>query len=133
VLESTGYVLRSLIEAIEDNGIQVNRIYASGGLARIDLINQIKADITGKKIYKLMEAESTALGAYCLAREVLEPGFDASPLFKIEKEYSPRREVENIYAEAYRLFKAAYRDLRRFHEERYEALLPRGDLRGVHL
>ncbi|MEM2122956.1 MAG: FGGY family carbohydrate kinase [Candidatus Bathyarchaeia archaeon] len=133
VLESTGYVLHSLIEAIEDNGIQVKRIYASGGLARIDLINQIKADITGKKIYKLEEAESTALGAYCLAREALEPGFDASNFFKIEKEYLPREERKKAYVEAYKLFRMAYQDLRRFHDKRSKTLLGRGDLKEVHL
>ena len=133
VLESTGFVLRSLVDAIEENGIQINRIYASGGLARIDLINQIKADITGKKIYRLREAESTALGAYCLAREALEPGFDASSFFKVEREYLPREDYRKIYEEAYKLFKTAYQDLRNFHEERSKSLMSREDLREVHL
>ncbi|MEM3678099.1 MAG: FGGY-family carbohydrate kinase [Candidatus Bathyarchaeia archaeon] len=133
VLESTGFVLRSLIEAIEENGIQVNRIYASGGLARIDLINQIKADITGKRIYRLKEAESTALGAYCLARGALEPGFDASKFFKVEREYLPREGCRKVYEEAYKLFKMAYRDLKRFHDERSKSLVSREDLREVHL
>lgn len=133
VLESTGFVLRNLIEVIEENGVHVNRIYASGGLARMDLINQIKADITGKRIYRLKEMESTALGAYCLARKALEPKFESSGLFEIEKEYIPNEERRSLYSEGYRLFKTAYSDLQRFHEERSKTLLLREDVKEVNL
>ena len=132
VLESTGFVLRSLIEAIEENGIQVKRIYTSGGLSRINLINQIKADVTGKTVYKPKEIESTALGAYILARRELEPEFDSSKLFIIEKIYRPNEEMYKVYTNAYGLFKKAYESLRGFHSERRN-LLSIKELRKVNL
>ncbi|MEM3044880.1 MAG: hypothetical protein QXV77_05215, partial [Candidatus Bathyarchaeia archaeon] len=72
-------------------------------------------------------------GAYCLAREALEPGFDASNFFKVEREYLPREDGRNAYEEAYKLFKMAYRDLKGFHDERSKGLVSREDLREVHL
>lgn len=63
VFESTGFILRDMVAAIEATDVGIDRIYASGGLARIGLISRLKADITGKTIVVTDEFETTALGA----------------------------------------------------------------------
>ncbi len=122
VLEATGFCLRGLIEAIEENGIAVRRLYVGGGLSKIDLINQIKADITGREIFKLKETESTSLGAYCLARQSIDKLFDASSVCAIEKKYSPDLEKHKTYSTAYALFEKAYHCLKEFHHLRANEL-----------
>ena len=49
VFESTGFIDLSIIDAINEAGIDVNSVRLSGGLARINLVSQIKADILGKR------------------------------------------------------------------------------------
>ncbi len=122
VLESTGFILRHLIEVIEDNGITISRLFISGGLSKIDLVNQIKADITGKKVLKLKETESTSLGAYYLARKAIDPDFDVSQFVEIEKVYEPDMEKHEIYSRGYELFKKTYNHLQEFHEDRKKYL-----------
>lgn len=123
VLESTGYILKQLIESIEENSIPISRLFVSGGLAKIDLINQIKADITGKKIFKLKETEATALGAYCLARHSIDAEFDPSSCAEIERIYTPDLTKNEIYSRGYQLFKKVYNDLKEFYEFRKEDLI----------
>ena len=46
VFESTAYVTNDLIGLIRNENFEVKSLSVSGGLARFDLINQIKADVT---------------------------------------------------------------------------------------
>lgn len=66
VFESTGFVIKNMIEAIEETGVEVSNIRISGGLARINFISQLKADITGKEVLVLDDFETTAVGAAIL-------------------------------------------------------------------
>jgi xylulokinase len=66
VFESTGFILASLITAVEETGVRINKIYLSGGLARNNLISQLKADICGKDTYIMDDFETTAAGAAIL-------------------------------------------------------------------
>ena len=48
-------------------GVAVERVSASGGLARLEPINQIKADMLGVPVRLTRELETTALGAALVA------------------------------------------------------------------
>lgn len=63
VFESTGFIDLSIIDAIKETGTDVSSVRLSGGLARINLISQIKADVLGKDVLVLSEFETTASGA----------------------------------------------------------------------
>src|SRR3989338_4667618 len=115
VLESVAYLLKSILEVIEENGIKVSTIYVSGGLSKINLVNQIKADVTGKNIYKVKEIESTALGAYLLARHTLDKDFNPKDFIEVEKIYTPDTSKKEVYSRSYKLFKIAYEGLKDFH------------------
>lgn len=67
VFESAGFIDLDMITAIEKTGMEIRRIRLSGGLSRIPLISQIKADVTGREIEVLDEFETTATGAAMLA------------------------------------------------------------------
>lgn len=125
VLESTGYLLRQLVECVESNDITINRLFVSGGLSRLDIINQIKADILGKEVIKVEEVESTSFGAYSIARKCLDENFNPQPCFKIEKVYMPNLEKHKIYSETYSLFQDTYQHLKEFHEKRKDHLQSR--------
>jgi xylulokinase len=125
VLESAAFVLRHLLEIIEENNIPVSKIYASGGLSKIDLVNQIKADVTGKDVYKVKETEATSVGAYILAGKALDNSLDPTGFIEIEKVYKPDKANKEIYAKAYELFKTAYSGLQDFHKKREDILIAR--------
>lgn len=63
VFEAAAFIDRSMIEAIGETSANVKTIRLSGGLARLNLISQIKADVTGKEVIVMSEFETTASGA----------------------------------------------------------------------
>jgi L-ribulokinase len=64
LLESTAFGTRKIIENFTDAGIEVNEIFATGGLPqRNQLLMQIYADVTNRKIKIADSQQTTALGA----------------------------------------------------------------------
>lgn len=66
VFESTGFIDMDMINAIEKTGVKVSSVRLSGGLARLNLVSQIKADIMGVDVHVLSEFETTSTGAAML-------------------------------------------------------------------
>lgn len=112
VFESTGFIDLDMIHAIEETGMKVKRIRLSGGLARINLISQIKADITGRDIEVLSEFETTSIGAAMLA--LLGVGkfshlYEAAGAFaKVRMIIKPDRTNHEKYLRVFQLYKDAY-------------------------
>jgi sugar (pentulose or hexulose) kinase len=67
VFEGVGYSVMDIADRLAGMGVQVDHVSASGGLARLDPINQIKADMLGVPIHLTAELETTALGAALIA------------------------------------------------------------------
>lgn len=64
LLESTAFGTRRIIEAFQREGVQVNELYACGGLPqRNKLLMQIYADVTGREIRIADSTQTAALGA----------------------------------------------------------------------
>ncbi|MED4584237.1 ribulokinase [Brevibacillus choshinensis] len=64
LLESTAFGTRKIMEAFEEAGVQVEEIFACGGLPqRNRLFMQIYADVTGREIKIAAATETSALGA----------------------------------------------------------------------
>ncbi len=67
-LESIAYQSRDVIDAMkEEVGVNVPAIRVDGGASRNELLMQFQADITGVKVIRPRNTETTALGAACLA------------------------------------------------------------------
>lgn len=112
VFESTAFITKDLINEIEKNNIKINTIRTSGGLSRIKLISQLKADITGKKVELLKETETTALGAlfFLLLGLKIYPDFNSmvTKLVKIDKIFIPNKENHAKYEDIFLLYKMLY-------------------------
>lgn len=116
VFESTGYIDLDMIEAIEKCGGHVNKIRISGGLARVELISQIKADITGREIEVLDEFETTASGAAMIAlfgqQEYASIEKAAEAFVRTRIIIKPNRKAHEQYMELFKLYKETYYTLK---------------------
>lgn len=124
VFESTGFIDLDMIAAIEETGIKIKSIRLSGGLARINLISQIKADITGRTVQVLSEFETTATGAAMIAlygQGVYSSLKEAADCFaKVRMVICPDRKNHDKYKELYSLYKETYHTLKPLFPKRME-------------
>ncbi len=124
VFESTGFIDLDMIAAIEETGMKINSIRLSGGLARINLISQMKADITGRTVQVLSEFETTATGAAMMALfgqgEYVSLSEAADCFVKVRMMICPDRKNYEKYQELYRLYKETYRTLKPLFPKRME-------------
>lgn len=124
VFESTGFIDLDMIAAIEETGIKINAIRLSGGLARINLISQIKADITGKEVHVLSEFETTATGAAMIAffgQGVYDSLQEAAERFvKVRMIICPDEKNHEKYQGLYHLYKETYQTLKPLFPKRME-------------
>lgn len=127
VFEAAAFIDRTMMEAIGETSADVTTIRLSGGLARVNLISQIKADVTGKEVIVLSEFETTASGA---AMMVLN-GQEGVTFEDLSKNFSKSRmtiypDMENHekYNVVYQLFKETYESLVPMFDRRIELLDP---------
>lgn len=110
VFESTAYVSNDLLQLILENGVEVDSLSVSGGLARFDLINQIKADVTNKRIKVIENFESTAVGAFILLLLSLKKFNSveeaASKIIRVRKIINPSEANHAIYKEFFEFYKS---------------------------
>ena len=67
VLKSIGFSVREVIRIMESYSLEVEDIRLSGGQTKNSLWNQIKADMTGKKLLALEVKDSELIGCACAA------------------------------------------------------------------
>ena len=111
IFEGVGYSVLDIADRLADMSVGVDRVWASGGLARIAPINQIKADMLGVPVSLTEELETTALGAALVAG--VNAGRYGSIEEAIEACVRPAAAFEPVAARTrmYRDFFAVYRDL----------------------
>ncbi len=126
VFESTGFIDLDIIEATREIGVDVTSIRLSGGLARVNLISQIKADILGKDIFVLSEFETTASGAAMLTligqgvyADIKQAALKFSLIRMIIK---PNLENHKKYAYMYELYKDSYSAMKDLYVRRIQIL-----------
>ncbi len=116
VFESTGFIDLDMIAAIEETGLKIDTIRLSGGLARVNLVSQIKADITGRQIQVLSEFETTATGAAMMAlygQGVYASLDEAAKSFvRVRMIITPDSRNHEKYKELYHLYKETYHTLK---------------------
>lgn len=137
VFESTGFIDRDIVHAIEESGIEVNTVRLSGGLARMNLISQIKADILGKEVIVLTEFETTSTGAAMLvfaSRGIFKNQKEAAKRFaKIRMIIKPDKENHKRYEYIYELYKDTYQTLIPLFERRMQIIEEIRSDREVHI
>lgn len=107
LIEGTAFAKRQIIETYIENGILINEIILTGGISfRNKMLNQIYADVIGKKIYVSPYLQTPAIGAALFGAVVAIEGFSLEDAYAVLKEdrivYNPNLSNHKIYNELYK-------------------------------
>lgn len=112
VMEGITFGLLDSLNLIEDLGLSVDKIHASGGAVRSELWLQMLADVFQKEILTTSVSEGAAYGAAMLAgigiREYTGAAEAASALVKITRSFHPNKEESLIYQDYYEIYRSLY-------------------------
>jgi len=93
VLEDICFKIKEIIIKMEGQCANINELRVTGGLSDCDLLNQLKADITGKKIITLNYKEAELLGCAiigcCFLGKYASYAEASSAMLKVNKCYEP--------------------------------------------
>ena len=114
ILEGCAYALRDVTDRFESLGLGHDEIRVVGGGAASTTWMQIKADVTGRPVRRVLAAEATALGAALLA------GIAAGIFANLDEAvgravvlapdpFVPDEARQALYADAYTRYRALYR------------------------
>jgi xylulokinase len=116
VFESTGFIDMDMIEAVNETGVDVESVRLSGGLARLNLVSQIKSDILGRDVLVLSEFETTSSGAammVLIGQGIYSNQKEAAVKFaNIRMIIKPNMENHKKYQYMYGLYKDTYQSLK---------------------
>lgn len=113
VFEGAAFSVKSLVDEVEQS-YSISQLRVSGGLARINLVNQIKADVLCKKVLVLDEFETTAIGANMIVEfsgNGMSKWKELSTKVKVRQVIIPNEQNHEIYLEKYKLFRSVYQSL----------------------
>ena len=109
VMEAIGFAVRRSLDIFESMELPVSELRISGGQGKSRVWNQMKADITGKKILIPEIEDAELLGNACLASLALgryDNLISASDaLVQIKHEICPDKENHQIYDEKYKRYR----------------------------
>jgi L-ribulokinase len=111
LLEATAFGTRKIVDAFHSSGVEVNELYACGGLPQKNrLLMQIYADVTNRKIKVAASKQTPALGAAmfgAVAAGKEKGGYDsiveaAQKMARVHKDtYNPIPENVAVYEKLY--------------------------------
>jgi xylulokinase len=113
VLEGCAFALRDITDRFSDLGLGRDEVRVVGGGAASDTWMQIKADVTGRAVHRVLVREATALGAALLAGvnagtfKDLDEAVTRSVTLADEPFVANAPNAE-LYAEAYGRYRALY-------------------------
>jgi xylulokinase len=117
IMEGVTYSLRDCLEIIEEQGVAVKQIRASGGGARSSFWRQLQADVLGKTVVSMAADEGPAYGVALLAavgagefNDVVE-ACDAT--VKTTRETKSNAKLKTRYDAAFPVYQELYRCLRK--------------------
>lgn len=113
VMEGVTFALRECMETVEQLGIPVEKVVASGGGARSRLWLQLQADVLGREIYTTKMAEQACTGAAmaagigCGVYRGIEDACEA--VVRMNEAYvEPNEKNEKLYDRCYKVYKQLY-------------------------
>lgn len=120
LVEATAFGTKAIIDHFIDNGVEIEKIIATGGVAlKSPFVMQVMTDVLGKSIAVSDSEQSCALGAAMFAAVLAgvytkvedAQNVIAAPTSKV---YEPRKEMTDLYALRYK----RYKDLENYCEVR---------------
>ena len=118
MIEATAFGTRIIIETFEKNGVNINELYACGGLTNNSLIMQVYSDITGRPIKVSASSQATALGAAILGAIAAGPkrgGYDSYGE-AIEKMTLPTIKVYKSNSEDFQIYSKIFKNYIQLHD-----------------
>jgi xylulokinase len=122
IFEGVGYSVLDIADRLREMGVRIDRVSASGGLARLEPINQIKADMLGVPVRTTREIETTALGAGLIAlvcagrfRSLAEA---IAACVRYDEPYQPEPARTQMYLDFFGIYRSLYAQLRILFVER---------------
>jgi xylulokinase len=116
VVESVAYAIRDVVRVIEEAGVAVADLRITGSPSRSAVWNQIKADVTGKRILVPRQAESDLAGGVCLALygmgEYESIAAASEAIVTMGASFEPDAVRGRMYDEMFALYKESYDGLR---------------------
>ncbi|NJD27878.1 MAG: hypothetical protein FIA92_06230 [Chloroflexi bacterium] len=116
IFEGVGYSVLDIAQRLRDMGVDIRRVVASGGLARLEPVVAIKADMLGVPVTLTEELETTALGAALVAGlncgdwESIDSATTACIRYSRTHEPAPERTA--MYLDFFGLYREVYGRLR---------------------
>lgn len=113
VFEGCAFGLRDIVDRFGELGLGESEIRVVGGGSKSDFLLQMKADVTGKQVRRVVHPESTALGAVMIAA-VAAGTFTtldeaAAALVRLDEHvYEPDPRTRAAYVDAYGTYRALY-------------------------
>ena len=109
VLEGICFAIRDIVSIMEEAGADISELRVAGSLSSNDRLNQIKADITGKRIfvpqYREAELMGLAIIAACTLGKFGSFGEAARTLVRAEKVFQPDDTNASLYDELFEEYK----------------------------
>jgi xylulokinase len=114
VLEGCAYALRDITDRFESLGLGHHEIRVVGGGAASSTWMQVKADVTGRPVRRVLAPEATALGAAMLAGVAAGIFGDLEDAVTRAVELAPEPFIPDesrqlLYADSYARYRALYR------------------------
>ena len=108
VFEGLAFSLSHITETMALCGAGIKEVRLAGGLARNDLLAQIKADVLGVPMVRLTDHELTTLGLAVIASVALKAFPDAASastcFVKTDRRFTPAADADKAYADARRRY-----------------------------
>jgi len=112
VLEGVAFSMKDCFAIIQEQGLELEQLRATGGGAKSPIWRQILADVLGVQLVTTTSQEGPAFGAALLAG--VASGVYASvqqackATVRVVEHTEPNRELESIYARAYEKYRMLY-------------------------
>lgn len=116
LMEGVTYEIMTNIEHLESFGINLKKLYATGGGASSDVWLQIKADILGRPVVALLAKEAGTCGTCMMtgvATGIYKDLYEAKKYFvKEKKTFVPNPDNSEKYKKYYQAYKKIYSSVR---------------------
>jgi xylulokinase len=116
ILEGVTYSLRDCLEIVEEQGVSVKQIRASGGGGRSVFWRQMQADVLGKSVVSMTADEGPAYGVALLAAvgagEFKDVAEACDATVKTKAQLRPRPTLRRHYEKSFPIYQQLYRSLR---------------------
>jgi xylulokinase len=108
VIEGLAFSVGHIATVFAECGVQMNEVFLAGGLARNDLLCQIKADVWNAHVKRFRDHELTSIGLGAIMAVAM--GYfknmheTASAFTHIEKEFIPNANTQNLHNDAFKKY-----------------------------